>query len=518
MIRRVAGIGRWLFSWPGLLLPILFILGLYSVSPYPLGVFVDGSEYWGWAWRTAAGDYGTLELWWQTRWFILAVSTFAIRLLGDGLTTYYLITLFNTFALLVVMSFLVSRAFGPWYVPAYLFLFLLQVDYWRLSLDMLPSSFLYLSFAGFALSFYWYRVTGAWWWIIAAVIALYTMGASRITHYFFLPGLGLVLLIRREYRFLLALVIGFPLMYALETLYFQLLTDGNFPLLGRFLYLLERPTLVSSQRDNTSGLRFIDLFVKRWGELNYPARFSYFAFFLAGPVYLIWDRLSGRFVGGEAHSDEGIWRGMMQAFVAMGLSFALMNTFFVNSLDPLSVAIAFIDRYLAGLLPIAHFGLLWLIAWGLSALAQYSQRALNLVRLALIALALSVAGVLGTLFSGIPFYSYPVETTYNMWEADAYFEQVVADMTDGACFRVEFVASLDTLQHALTPAELDTINSAGVALPSGETPFYEEGGAILRQDLLFEPMFHPPDALETCDEIIDYGALTRREFLKLTAP
>jgi hypothetical protein len=155
-------------------------------------------------------------------------------------------------------------------------------------------------------------------------------GAVRINHYFFLPGLGLLLLIRREWRFLLTLILGFVLMYIVETVYFVSISEGPFPILGRLYYMLTRSSYISIQHpDDTIGLSFSNLIIDRWWDLNLPARISYYGFFLASFLYMGRQRFKKPFLGKQP-PDSRVWHEMMLVFVSMGLSFALISTFFVG--------------------------------------------------------------------------------------------------------------------------------------------------------------------------------------------
>lgn len=504
----------WLFSWPGVLVLITLIVALYTLGPAPIETIFDGLDYWQWSREAWASGTPEMTEWWHTRWFIQLRSVLSLSLFGTGAIGYYAGPLLSTLIVLSIFAYLIYRFFGAPFVAIFLVLYLVEPELWRQSFQVLPSSFALLSLALFALAYYAYLRTRSLWVFGLLVVICFTLYGTKVPYLFPLVGFGFALLLRREYKLIAILVGGGIVLYALETVYFNLITGGAFPDLGRLQYMITNRSLQTTS--DAINLTIWDV-LARWNRgVNLTSSYSYIAFFLLGPLFLY---LSAKGPTPKMHLAQNtnpIMQDFMFVFVWMGLAFAFFTTFFITSFDPLNVAQPFRSRYLVFLLPIAYITVIWF----LDLIQRNWHNRRWRVRLTLRAIGIGLVGIYVGIFSlffilgdrvdvqiGVPPHYRPIP--YNIWTADAYYAQLVTDILAEECIAVQSFRELRVVMALLPAEQLERLQDSDVLPLQDRIINYDAIPGKERVNNLPYRIYYP----RRCERVLWYGTLSAREVL-----
>ena len=270
------------------------------------------------------------------RWAINIPTAILILVFGDHLGLYYVGPL-ASFAIGVAMTWLVAFRLGGT-AAAVVAVILLGIctETIRASSQLLPSSYS----VGFMMSATWCFVYARdsqrpRLMVVFGTVLLFCAYGAKSTNLFFVPGLLLWLALSRQQR-LIGLLCGvFVALVILESAVVDAYSEGRFTF-GRIEALLTESVESMRAREQASDLT--DL-LRRWLVPRGPTRLVFFGFFAI--VLAAWPLPRLR------------RRGPLMILL-LGLSFALLTTFSVISLNPLLPAQPIgTVRFLVVLLPYA---------------------------------------------------------------------------------------------------------------------------------------------------------------------
>lgn len=215
--------------------------------------------------------------------------------------------------------------------------------------------------------------TGSAWTYAAAIAIFFLMYGAKETNVFFMPGLGLYEIFRRNWRNVAIMIGVFGALLAVETLIVNAVLSDSHILVGRAQPIVQAGHL--NEMSNDWPYQWSDLFTRglfyaetNFDRLEYFAKAIYWAFFFAA-AWKAWKWIAARSLMPPAGdlAPNGVPGGeVISATWAMGLAFAFFSSFVILKLNPLMLGQPLNDRYLWPLLVNAHVALAVALKVGLA--------------------------------------------------------------------------------------------------------------------------------------------------------
>jgi len=305
----------------------------------------------------AAGDFPSFPAnHHNLRWAINLPAVLWVALFGDSPASYLTFN-YLIFALCTAGMFWLGRTLTSAGIAlVILALWFLNPVVYSLAPLLMPELFsIFYLILGLILLYCAYadssRTTYAW-----SMLALFFMYGAKETNLFFMPGLALFELARRNYQRLAIMIAVFGGGLLVETLVVDFLLRDQSILFGRSEAIVRGPH-VAEMYKIFSYYTLADV-PRRWwftgatllDRLSYISKAIYLAFFAAS-AWLIWRKFSAAPDGKGGRASLGAPSGdavteTIDATVALGLSFAFITTFFIISWHPFVLGQPLVDRYL----------------------------------------------------------------------------------------------------------------------------------------------------------------------------
>ena len=311
------------------------------------------------------------------RWGITLPAVAFVKLFGGTALTYLLLN-HIVFALTTAGIYaLIRKLTTPLVAAIALAMWLINPVAYSLPSNLMPEVWTMVYLVGGLLLLRKAYETGSAWTYAAAIAMFFLMYGAKETNVFFMPGLGLYEIFRRNWRNVAIMVGVFGAMLAVETLIVNAALSDSHILFGRAQAIVQAGHL--NEMSNDWPYQWSDLFT-RWlfyaetnfDRLEYFAKVLYLAFFLA-TAWKVWTWIAARSLmppAGEL-GPNGVPGGeAISATWAMGLAFAFFSSFFILKLNPLMLGQPLNDRYLWPLLVNAYVVLAVALKAGLARMAD----------------------------------------------------------------------------------------------------------------------------------------------------
>lgn len=349
---------------------LLFVLTLVSVATVSFPIWENGDIAIKWlvakAW--ASFEFPPFSpVHHVLRWGINVPASAFIFLFGDSPRSYLALN-YLVFSLATVLLFrLVWFTTTLWVALVILAIWLLNPFVYLVASNLMPELYqiFYLIVALTVLRSAYVRNSRVLYAL--GIVVLFFMYGAKETDVFFMPGLAIYELVRRQYVNFIIMAAVYSGLLLVETAVIDLIFRSDGILLGR-IELLLTGIHASGMRTHAHFGDYtpIDMFRRWWflgaakfERLEYYSKVLYFMFFGLSLCYLIVRRRATTSRLSEESRDTAIER-LLQTTIAAGLSFAVCVTFFVISLRPFTLGLTLEDRYLwvllvPTLLVLAHF-------------------------------------------------------------------------------------------------------------------------------------------------------------------
>jgi len=289
------------------------------------------------------------------RWASWALPMALIWLFSDEIVIYYLSTALPSTLAALIFVYVSFRNFGPVPTLVLAILWFFDPQLYRATFQLLPTGAGLLPLALIVLTFQRFgdgklSDRGLTIWLVVLLFWLY---GAKETNIFFAPGLffAIWLLSRAKYAFGFAL--GFVALYAVEAVGLSLLADKAL-LGGRMMELLAGGAVhITAMREAEVLVREQEALwdagiLSRWYNVS-PFHIPVYALSIPAFIYLVVRHIRTPPETGGAKLAFGV--------AMMALSFVLLTSFFIVSLDPVRLGQPLRSRYLAILLPLSYFTL-----------------------------------------------------------------------------------------------------------------------------------------------------------------
>jgi hypothetical protein len=283
------------------------------------------------------------------RWAINLPATLWVAIFGDSpasyLTLNYVIFSVSTAGIFWLARVLVSPTAA---VLVFALWFLNPVVYWIAPL-LMPELFSVFYLVLALILLHRGYTSGSHISYGFGLLSLFFMYGAKETNIFFIPGLALYELVKRDYKKLAMIISVFVVGLFLETTIVDILLRNNHIRFGRLEALLRSPH-IAEMYEIFSHYTFADI-PRRWwftgvtnlDRLEYFSKATYFAFF-AVSGWFIWRKFYTASLG-VSSKDESTSETTF-VMISLGLSFAFFTTFFIISWHPFILGQPLADRYL----------------------------------------------------------------------------------------------------------------------------------------------------------------------------
>ncbi|MAK62587.1 MAG: hypothetical protein CMK09_16575 [Ponticaulis sp.] len=286
-----------------------------------------------------------------------------------------------------------------------------------------------------------YEMTANLTYYFAAILCLFVVYGIKETNVFFYFGLGLLELFRQRWKELTIAVVGTLFLFAVETISTNAILSSSHILFGRPQAIVQGGH-ITGMETIYNNYEYIDI-ARRWWLLNlteYLSKIAYFAFFVCSFLLLFSSKIFkvNSLLPEYSESEKSRFRAI-EFCIYIGLSFALVNTFFIISLSPLVLGQPLNDRYLWPLLPISILvigGAIGLITNNVkfpSILRKFGERKEYLSILTIALLVISVVSHWSYRNVLIPTTRQGVSEPYWLGSADTYFNQSITEPLNNGC-------------------------------------------------------------------------------------
>jgi hypothetical protein len=361
------------------------------------------------------------------RWGIWLLPTVLNYLFSDGIAVYFLSSILPATAAAIVFIYLVTANLGALIGGLFALLWFFDPQVNRETFQLMPTAAGLLPLSLLLLAFHLYarRQLSVTTLTAASGVLMFWLYGAKETNIFFGPGIVVVLFLVGGLRSVAIFAAICAALYVVETLAFRSLTDAM-SYGGRLHELvskdaphmsgmMKRPNIVAEQ----SALWDAGI-ISRWYRVlpgHIPVYFGSIALF----AYFLWK--------GPPAETTAPARRLAFMFAALGASFAFCTSFFILSLDPIRLGQPLRARYLAILLPVSYFVLLYMLHEGQKRYITTPQRA------QLVTAGGLAAAVLGVLFlqHGAGRGIFRNAKSLGYWRA--YYADVGRRMPDTVCIR-----------------------------------------------------------------------------------
>jgi len=345
------------------LLSVVIFRTIYSTP-----IEIDGDSVGKWfSAYSLAGKVGWEEMGeshHELRWAIILPQIIISTILPERYESYYVLpivlySIFTTLCMATVYEGEKQRKLGMAFVLGVLLCIDPISHVMASQLKTVAFGLFYFVLGVFALSHY-IKVNDHRWLVLSAILFFFAYG-SHITYLIFSIAPVLVLVVNLgRYRDALIFIGAFALLFAAEMLLTGIVLDGS-PSGGRVTHLLAGVThqTVTTARGSGSGLNYWDL-ISRWKLLPKFDLLIFFAYVMSS--LLLFKNQLRRSV------PVGIW----MFFYASG-AYAFVIAFPIVEVNPLKLAFALHNRYLAPVFPLAMVFLVWLFGYGFQTLRKLSN-------------------------------------------------------------------------------------------------------------------------------------------------